>query len=235
MIVKKRGYTIVEITIIIIVLSIILSLTINIRTVQNVNNIKKTIDDIQEYTSAIKTFKRKYGFLPGDVKKTQIFELSTNNTDGNENGLIEDKNQQNNIYEKNIKMDGEIANFWLHLYKSGLVKEDKNIFPYIDFLKTGILVFSNENKNYYHLGINGINENKEIETINSLTPYYAYLIDRKLDDGIPFSGKIQAVGDSKIKASNEIMQRPSKNCATEFEYLTVFKTKLCQLIIEIDI
>lgn len=232
---KNYAYTIVEITIIIIVLSIILSLTINIRTVQNVNNIKKAIIDIQEYTIAIKSFKRKYGFLPGDIKKTQILELSTNNTDGNGNGFIEDKNQQNNTYEKNIKMDGEIANFWLHLYKSGLIKENKNIFPYIDFLKNGILVFSNENNNYYHLNVNGINENNEIETINNLTPYYAYLIDKKLDDGIPFSGKIQAVGGSKIRANNENMQRPSKNCATDFEYLTVFKTKLCQLTIEIDI
>ena len=97
---KNYGYTIVEITIIVIVLSIILSLTTNIKISQNINNVKKTISDIQDYTTAIKTFKRKYGFLPGDIKKTQIFELSTNNTDGNKNGLIEDKNQQNNIYEK---------------------------------------------------------------------------------------------------------------------------------------
>ena len=232
---KEHGYTIVEITIIVIILSIILSFAVNVRILKNTSNIKKAISDIQEYTNAIKTFKRKYGFLPGDIKKTQIFELSTNDTDGNENGLIEDQNQQNKIYERNIKIDGEIANFWLHLYKSGFIKENKNIFPYIDFLKTGILVFSNNNKNYYHISVNGINEDKEIETINNLTPYNSYLIDKKLDDEMPFSGKIQAVGGNRIKASNKDMQHPSKKCATEFEYLTVFKEKSCQLIMEIDI
>ena len=207
----------------------------NIQVSQNASNIKKTINEIQKYTVAIKTFKRKYGFLPGDIKKTQIFELSKNDTDGNENGFIEDKNQQNNIYEKNIKMDGEIINFWLHLYKSGLIKENKNIFPYINFLKTGILVFSNENKNYYHLSIKGVNKNKEIEAINNLTPYNAYLIDRKLDDEMPFSGKIQVIGGNKININNKNINHPSKKCATEFEYLSVFKTKLCQLVMEIDI
>jgi len=233
--IKNYGYTIIELTIVIVLLSIILGFTVNVKNLQRTNNIKKTLSEIQNYTKAIKTFKRKYGFLPGDIQKTQIFDLSTDNTDGNANGFIEDKNQQNDIYEENIKMDGEIANFWTHLYKAGFIKHHKNMFPYVDFLRTWILIFSDKNKNYYHLSVSGTSENNEIETNNNLTPYHAYLIDRKIDDGLPFSGTVQVVGGNRITVNRQNMQHPSKNCATEFEYLTIFKTKLCQLIIEVDI
>lgn len=232
---KNNGFTILGISIIIIILSIILSVTININKSYSINNIKKVIKNIQNYNTAINNFKIKYGFLPGDIKKTQIFEFSSKNTDGNQNGVIEDKNQQKGIINKNLKMDGEIQNFWLHLYKSNFLKENTNVYPYIDFLKTGILVFSDGNKNYYHLGINGIDKNQEIETINNLSPYHAYLIDKKLDNGLPFEGKVTVVEGNKINLNNKEKTKNNKKCATEFEYLTIFKQKLCQLIIEIDL
>lgn len=229
---KYYGFTIIEISLIIIVLSIILSFTINIRITRNNNNIKKAVSEIEACTSAIKAFKRKFGYMPGDLRKTQIFNLSVKDTDGNENGIIEDRNQTRGVYNKNLKIDGEIGNFWLHMYNSQFLDNDGHIFPYIDTFKSGMLVFSDGKKNYYHLAVNGIDSNMEIETVNNLTPYRAYLLDKKLDDGLPFSGKIRVIGGNKINISHQI--KPSKDCAVEHEYLTAFKKNLCQLIVEID-
>ena len=230
---SDNAYTLIEVAFVVIVLSVILGLVVNIKANNVENHIKRAVSELQEYKSSIVGFKRKYGFLPGDLTKTQIFSLSLNNTDGNQNGLIEDKNQLNGVYDKNLKMDGEIANFWLHLYRSGFLKKTKSIFPYVPFLKTGILVFSNGERNFYHLAISGVNINKDIKTINNLTPYEAYLIDKKLDDGLPFSGNVFAYGGNTI--NNLKLKSPNPKCATDFEYLTVYRKKLCQLVYEIDI
>jgi len=233
MIKNNNAYTIIEISIVVIILSVILSLITNIKITQQNEQLKKIIAEIEQYNSEIRNFKIKYGFLPGDLKKTQIFNLSVNNTDGNENSLIEDKNQQDGIYDRNLKMDGEIPNFWLHLYKSGFSASSKKIFPYSDFLKTSFLVFSYDRRNYYHLAVSGINFDKSIKTKDNLDPNQAYLIDKKFDDGLPFSGNVFAFGGNTINMSN--IKAPTKNCATEYEYLTVYRKKLCQLVMEIDI
>lgn len=230
---EDTEFNLLDLGLIVIMLSIILALTLDFKITHEYNQIKKAIVDIQSYTLSIKSFKRKYGYLPGDIKKTKVFSLSQNNTDGNQNGLIEDLNQQKGIFDKNIKMDGEVLNFWLHLYNSEFSKEDKNVFPYVNFLKTSILVFTDKTNNYYHLGINGISKTKEIETINNLTPNQAYLIDRKLDDSLPISGNIFVYTGNKLNILE--FRKHNKNCATDDEYLTVKKRKLCQLVMRVDI
>lgn len=231
---KSAAYTFIEISIIIIVLGIILGTIAQLLSTKETNSIKKFIAELQDYTSSINNFKRKYGFLPGDIAKTKVFELSVNDTDGNQNNLIEDKNQKNGINTKNIKMNGEIANFWLHLYNSDfLERQNRNVFPYIKFLDSGILVFTDGKNNFYHLAVSGVNRNLEIETKNNLTPYQAYLIDKKLDDGLPASGSIFSSSKNNINTSND--NKFDKKCSTEFEYMTVYKNRLCQLVMELNV
>ena len=159
----KNGYTIVELTIIVIVLSIFLGLFVNINIKKDSSELKKVISNINSYNISIGNFKKKYGFLPGDIKKTQVFNLSKTNTDGNENNLIEDLNQQVGINNQNLRMDAEISNFWLHLYRSGIISREKTLYPFLKYFNSGILVFSKNNKNYFHIGINNMNNNNEIE------------------------------------------------------------------------
>lgn len=228
----KRDFSITELFIIIIVLGLILGFVIRIEMFRHRDEINHLISDIQSYRISINNFDRKYGFLPGDLKKTEVFDLSVNNTDGNENGLIEDKEQQSGNYKDDIYLNAEILNFWLHLYKSGfMTKKTNKIFPYIKFLNSGILVFTDGDSNYFHIGINGIDRENKIETKNNLTPYQAYVIDKKIDDGLPLDGNVFITNGKFLNAEN--MRKAYKNCATEFEYLTVFKKKLCQLIIKL--
>ena len=228
----KNAYTIIEISIIIIFLSIVLSLTMNIKLSQDKKNIKVIINEINHYTSIIKSFKNIYGFLPGDLDKTQVFNLSKTNTDGNKNNIIEDDLQLKNKDSKRIKATGEVVNMWLHLYNAKFLKKNTDIFPHIDLLKTGILIFSYGYDNYYHLSVSGVNKNLDIETKNNLTPQQAYLLDQKMDDGAPYSGIINATGGKYIYRD---IRKAHNKCATHYEYLTVFRQKLCQLVIKLQI
>lgn len=231
--INKKGFTLVEISIIVTIISILLSFFISITVNKERYSIKLLSTELQKYDTAIKNFQIKYGFLPGDLKKTQIFELSVNNTDGNENNLIDDKNQQNNIFDKNIKMNGEIVNFWLHLYNAKMLNNDTKVLPYLDFLKTSIVVFNDNKKNYYHLSVKAVTENGDIETVNNFTPNQAYLLDKKLDDSIASTGKIIAYGGNRI--NNNSKNLVNTNCAVNGEYLTAHKSNLCQLVYELTI
>lgn len=229
---KNKGFTLVEISIIVIVISILLSLFIKITVNREKYNIKLLSIALQKYNKAISNFQIKYGFLPGDLKKTQIFELSVNDTGGNENNLVDDKNQQNNIFDQNIKMDGEIVNFWLHLYNAKMLNNDTKVLPYINFLKTSIVVFNDMENNYYHLSVKGVMQNGEIETTNNFTPNQAYLLDKKFDDGLPYTGKMIVYGGNRINNNNKTLI--DRKCAVNNEYLTAYKSKLCQLIYELN-
>lgn len=230
---ENNNLSLIEIASIIVVIAVIMSFFVNININKERYNIKQLSSDLHKYNVAIKNFHIKYGFLPGDLKKTQILKLSISNTNGNENNLIEDKNQQKNIYNKNLKIDGEIINFWLHLYNAKMLENNTKILPHIDFLGSNIIVFSNKNKNYYHLSVNGTNNLKEIETINNFTPNQAYLIDKKIDDGLPFSGKITPYGSRKININSS--KKFDIKCAVGNEYLTANKQKNCQLVYELNI
>jgi len=228
----KKDFSIVELLTIVIVVGLILGFVIHIEMFRKRNEINHLISDIQSYRTSVKNFDRKYGFLPGDLKKTQVFDLSVNNTDGNENGLIEDKGQQSGNFKDDIYMNAEVLNFWLHLYKSGfMVKKTNRVFPYIKFLDSGILVFTDEDSNYFNISIRGINKENKIETKNNLTPYQAYIIDKKIDDGLPIDGNVFITNGKFLNIEN--MRKAYKDCATESEYLTVFKKKLCQLVIKL--
>lgn len=228
----KGNFSITELLIIILVCSFSLALVVDIEISKNRNDINHLISNIQSYKTATYEFDRKYGFLPGDLKKTQIFELSVNNTDGNENGLIEDSQQQSgNNYYNDIYLNGEILNFWLHLYKSGFIEKTDKIFPYVDSLKSGILVFTDGENNYFHFGISGIYKDNKIKTQNNLTPNQAYTIDKKIDDGLPIEGNVFITSGNFLNA--KYMKRANKKCSTEYEYLTVFNKKLCQIVIKL--
>lgn len=227
---KNKDFSITELFMLICIFSFVLFFAIHIEMQKKHGQINHLIADIQKYKTAINEFNRKYGFLPGDLKKTEVFNLSVHNTDGNENGLIEDANQIKGDYTKNIQGNGEILNFWLHLYKSKFIPKQKNIFPYIDFLNSGILVFTDGKDNYFNLSIDSIDQNLNIKTKYNLMPYHAYLIDKKIDDSLPIDGDVFIMKGRTLNINN--MRKSYKDCATDYEYLTIYKKKLCQLAIK---
>ncbi|MDR3289955.1 MAG: hypothetical protein LBT02_01580 [Rickettsiales bacterium] len=228
--IKNREYKITDILIFLIAGSVISSIFFNLKITLRNGEVNRVIAELNEINIAIKNFEIKYDALPGDTKKTQIFTLSKKNTDGNENGIIEDKNQMDGVEDENLKFDGEVYNFFIHLYNSGFLKNSqKVIFPINKFLNAGILVFNRNNKNYFHLGIKKIRNDKDIEIYNNLTPHIAYMFDNKIDDGNPFDGDVQVYGGNHINKNSKV----NEMCADKEEYFTFYKFKVCQIIIKV--
>ena len=239
---NEKGFTLIEITFIIIIVGFLLGIFLNANMVLKNAEIKAFIVQLEKYNTAITIFKKKYGQMPGDLKKTVIFGLSEKNTDGDENGIIEDLDSVKKIKENSIeKSTGEISNFWMHLTNSGFLDEiyDGNsgfrsrigrTYPITKINNTGIIVFGVDGKNYYHVGAFKILANSKFDlSDSSLKPFEAFLIDKKIDDGIPRTGNVVVSGSDGLNDTTNI----KKECATVREYLTRVDIPTCQLRIRI--
>jgi len=232
---KKYNFTLFHFFLAIVITGIVLEFIVGGENLIRSGEVKQMIKDINKYNTAINNFKRKYGELPGDIRKTKIFGLSENNTDGNENGIIED--QSGSIKQAS----GEITNFWLHLTNSSFLDEKFDgksnaqakvgtSFPRINNI--GITVFGFEGENYLQIGVIGADNSTIRMADKALNPNDAFVLDKKLDDGLPKTGDILAVGGSKfVNGINSV----NKDCTTNREYLIKQDKLACQLRIKINI
>ena len=235
---KLKSFSILEITIVIIVASLIITALIFMQNLNKSTGIKALIVQFSEYDRAIKQFYLKYNSLPGDTKSTIDFKLSKTNTDGNDDGIIEDAKGGINEFS------GEVTNFWMHLGNSGFIEQNfdgaKNENAKINTSfpaskigdKTGVTVFGYQGKNYYQIGITGADKNRIILTDKSLKPSEAFGFDMMIDDGIPTTGRVVAAFGNKV---NGINSDKNKKCAIDKEYKTNNNSPACQIRIEFGI
>lgn len=230
---KGSGWTIIESFLIAILLGCIIAGMLKISNLDRNSNIKKSVSQLNEYEKSINIFEKKYGHLPGDVNKTQVLKLSKQNTNGNTDGLI------NIIVQENIwKARGETINMWHHLYNSKIITEYfdgkkgvraqiSNTIPKLFIRSIGWTAFSRDKENYFILGVSNFNKGNINLSNNSFTPIEAFLFDKKIDDGLPLSGKMQAAGGNNITSISENIDF---ECASLREYLIRLKKPKCQLI-----
>ena len=230
----KRISSILKFVIIIIVIALLLIFFISIRQLYESSSIRAFIVQMSNFDSAIDQFYTKYEALPGDLKSTVEFGLSKDSSDGNNNGIIEDRNNHIN------SASGEVTNFWMHLSRSGMINqnfdglENQNAKIDSSFPRSvignsvGITVFGYNGKNYYQVGVDGANDKNIIMSDNSFRSEEAADIDIKIDDGFPFTGRI-------IATSGELLNQFSQNkkCVFDSEYNIKSKIPSCQLRIEI--
>jgi hypothetical protein len=214
----------------IIIIIIISSYLINV--LINNNDTKKLIMQIKKINIAINSFSEKYHALPGDVNNTINFGLSNYNTDGNGDNFITD------IYKGNIRADGEIVNFWMHLSNSRIINEKYDgleyemartgsTFPKSPISNNGIIAFSDNEKNYLQIGYFYSDKYRIFTSNNTLKAKEAYLYDKKIDDGKPENGSIVvAGGDSLNYLKNSL-------CYRNGEYDLNNSKPSCQVRIEI--
>jgi hypothetical protein len=171
------------------------------------------ISQIQKYSSAVNTFRNKYGGLPGDLQvnlANQFGFTAGNGTQGqgNGNGLIE------GVSTTYMGIDCcEAAMVWTHLGVAGLIDGEFNtaswtggpntalstVFPlYFPTAKIGngnyVYVYTYNGANWF--GVSGLNDLWPAGNITisfAMTPLAAYNIDKKIDDGMPTTGTVLAV------------------------------------------
>ncbi len=211
----KKAFTLVEISIVLIIISLIAGGVIAGKELIQISRNNKIISKINEISSAKNVFNDRYFDLPGDMRdenaKRYFGEKLIGASNGNSNGFIESDPFK---YNPGLidSFDNEVKGFFYHLISSELVNFsfDKNKVYGLEYPlstengeKIGIIPYTGQDGyHYYFLGFVNIgNENFKIE--DSLSPSEAFMLDEKLDDGKPMTGGVKAKkGGQQINDNN---------------------------------
>lgn len=202
--------------------------------INSVSDVKSLIMQIKKYDDAIAAFGEKYDALPGDVCDTKLYGITTEDTDGNCDNVVNDR------AEKIISANGELTKFWMHLSKTKMIDEDYdgeenekarivNSFPISKIGdKIGIVAYGDEGKTFYQIGFKYANHSRLFMSNRSLKTFESYWFDKKIDDGNPRKGRVIAVGNSELNI------KENSECVKFMEYDKTNSTPVCQLRIEIQ-
>jgi type II secretory pathway pseudopilin PulG len=230
---KRKAFTLLEIAMVICIITVAVAGIFAVQMISSTSDARGLVAQIQKYDQSIAAFRAKYQALPGDVKNTINQNLSSENTDGDNNGIITNQTMGIN------RADGEIANFWLHLSKSKMLDENYDgaenelarfgkTFPVSKLGENaGIIVFGVEGeskeKNFYQIGFKFANLDRLFTGNHSITAKDAFYFDKKIDDGEPEKGRVTSAGGDILNYSaNEI-------CVKNGNYNLNITSPFCQL------
>lgn len=218
----RAGFTLIELAIVLSIIALVAGGLLIGREVVAAAEIRSLIRQVEQYDTAVSTFKAKYDCLPGDCPWAVAFGLGDaggDGADGNGNGVI-DVLRNDSGYE----IGPETQNFWVHLSRSGLGAsnvQSQGIIPGLHsppLAKAGVGKMGNRSGglwvvNQYHnqfwnnpgydnprpiphvwLTITDTNADSVVGAYLSLD---VYAVDGKVDDGLPASGRVQMSNGSR--------------------------------------
>lgn len=209
----EKGFTLVELSIVLIVIGLIVSSVLVGQTLVRSAELRAATTEYQGFNAAIATFKTKYNGLPGDIKGFTKFDFgdSAADGDGDEDGILTDGSFSNYSNADVRDVHGnELVFFWNHLGSTGASlipgvfkgtasgPNSTDIRDFTPFSKAGggWGVYSESSINYFILGVVGGGSRGAYETKDALSGTDALNIDEKIDDGKPNRGVVRARGAS---------------------------------------
>jgi len=218
----EKGFTLIELSIVLVIIGLIVGGVLVGQDLIRAAEVRATITQIEKYNTAVNTFRVKFNALPGDMASTTAatFGFTTRAGtvgQGDGNGLIDGEAAASSL----LQGGGETGLFWVDLSSSvggnlidgGFTSATGVSTPspantglglYIPPAKLGrgnyIYVFNGNGSgvtslagyNWYGMAnVSGIAAGVLTAT-GSVTVIQAYNIDKKVDDGYPLSGNVQA-------------------------------------------
>jgi len=213
-------YSLLEFAISLLIISFLISATLFCYNVVNSSNIKSFIFEINNLHEKVSVFHDRFAFIPGDYPfASQIWPLECQYLE-NDNNVFCDGD--GNYYVDDI-IEGFVA--LKHLSYAGLYYWHPSNGFVSSYAKAGSNVASSytidgqiqilgdtklhiANFNIEHLGKNFLRFAKARNNGNILdsiiSPKQAYIIDNKIDDGFPLSGKVIAdMGSKEFSEANQ--------------------------------
>lgn len=211
----KAGFTLIELSMVLLIIALLIAGIVVGKSMLQAAKVRAAANRYTELEAALKTFRLKYNLLPGDMTRTRALGFgftaitTTGAGYGDENGLI--TAPPGSDYQPL----GEVLLIWLHLSQAKLIENKSATLASDGWVSTAVsgdavatlLLRSQYEKGSYYFvyGINGMNYvhlagvtdvNRPgvgyYRTYNNLDPVSAWMIDGKLDDGLPRSGQVQA-------------------------------------------
>ncbi len=239
---KVKGFTLVEMSIVLVVISLIIAVIIQAREVIENMKINRVVKEFNEIRSAFNNFKIKYNAIPGDMSNAQTIWGASNTSNGDGDGKV----------DKTATTIGESLAFWQQLNLSG-------VFPgnYSGALSSSLLVpntnvpASKYSKvagyTYYDrasgttysvytklgnvLEFGGCNNSQTNFIYCSgpvIRPTQAQTIDKKIDDGKALTGSLMGT-DGYSDSATRVSGCAADYTATSAAYTVATATDACRL------
>lgn len=256
---RQTGFTLIELSIVLTVIGLLIGGILTAQDVIRAARINATIAKVQKYHTAVIAFDTKYNAIPGDLNFNLANSYNLNPpagaliSGGDGNGLIESSGADKAYFL------GEPVLFWWELSAAGLINGTygsqattsgalaANITSialanaYMPPTKLGqnssINVVSGNHTNYFLISGFGSGTitaatGAYADQTNPLTPFEAYSIDIKIDDGLPGSGSVQAMNTAVPLVQTSITSpAPVPACVTSAYYVRTGNLPACSLLI----
>jgi len=130
---SKTGFTLIEMSIVMLIIGLIIGGILTGRDLITAAKIRATVSQIEKYNTAVRTFQLKYNrFLPGDIPDPYASQFGfvargAYAGEGDGNDVIEGIGGHNpNWNSATYQTGGETAMFWVDLSTAGLIKDSFN-------------------------------------------------------------------------------------------------------------
>ncbi len=204
---SQNGFTLVELAIVLMIIGLLIGGILKGQELIENARITSLMRQITSYETAVTTFRDSYAALPGDMLSpgTRIPNCGATptgaacSTAGNNNGILGDSGVEH-------------YNFWQHLAKTNMISgvdiSSADTIPPKQVAGSGVftIIYNGmvPGNNYFLSGNGG--------SSGSLSNRQASRIDRKMDDGKPYTGDMRAENDSAIAGNTSV------NCETSAIY-----------------
>lgn len=209
---KTRGFTLLEMSIVMIIIALIVGGTLVGQSLIRQSQIRSMLGEYDAYLKAIKEFQNKYESLPGDYTGASTgWGVGVSNGDGS--GTVGTSNTSGAVTSGN-----EWFMLWQHLALAGFIqgrfsgtgtgngavigtnvpasKLSGGGWTFFYYLNPDGIDVTTWPDFYGHIMTFGPNNSGTYTSGNIMSPAEMYLMDKKLDDGLPGTGKIRSVRKS---------------------------------------
>ncbi len=204
----KKAFSLLELSVSLVIIGFIVGAVIIGSELVGAAKSKSVINQLEQIQTAMHNFNDKYSALPGDYKSASL-NISEDALDGDGNYRIYQRNGNpttlpTSISEVQAGETNEYTGVFNHLTLEKMLRgiydgTQTNVLPGQNIPEVaagtgGIIVYTDylTGELTMYIGISENSTDGDIVTRDALTPSQAFDVDRKLDDGLIFSGKMQA-------------------------------------------
>lgn len=213
---SSAGFSLVELAISVTIIGILIAAVVKGNDVLENARVATTVSTVKGYQVSADSFKELYGAYPGDVADT-VPGCNTTCAAGDADGEIEAEDGRNPDWDFDIGEDDEAVQFWKHLAAAEMIS-DVRVTAEVDDVDEmafgvthpkssfggGFDVFYDSNFQPDGVSINQVGHFMRLSGgAPPLKPLTASAIDRKMDDGYPYTGKVMAAGGGNCVGSED--------------------------------